>query len=70
MTERIFDKSASRLMLVGAFASVYLIWGSTYLAIRFAIETMPPFLMIGVRFLVGGLCRRHRFDCPNFLSQK
>jgi drug/metabolite transporter (DMT)-like permease len=34
--------------------SVYLVWGSTYLAIRFAIETMPPFLMAGVRFLIAG----------------
>ncbi len=37
-----------------AFAAIYLIWGSTYLAIRFAIETLPPFLMAGVRFLVAG----------------
>ena len=37
-----------------AFASVYLIWGSTYLAIRFAIETLPPFSMAAVRFLVAG----------------
>jgi drug/metabolite transporter (DMT)-like permease len=34
--------------------SVYLIWGSTYLAIRFAIETIPPFLMAGTRFLIAG----------------
>lgn len=40
--------------LVGAFAVVYLVWGSTYLAIRFAVETMPPLLMAGVRFLVAG----------------
>jgi drug/metabolite transporter (DMT)-like permease len=37
-----------------AFATVYVIWGSTYLAIRFAIETIPPFLMAGTRFLVAG----------------
>lgn len=37
-----------------AFAAIYLIWGSTYLAIRFAIETLPPFLMAGARFLVAG----------------
>jgi drug/metabolite transporter (DMT)-like permease len=37
-----------------AFALVYLIWGSTYLAIRFAIETLPPLLMAGVRFLIAG----------------
>ncbi|MEO8348076.1 MAG: drug/metabolite exporter YedA [Acidobacteriota bacterium] len=40
--------------LLAAFASVYLIWGSTYLAIRFAIETMPPHLMAAARFLVAG----------------
>jgi len=37
-----------------AFLAVYLIWGSTYLGIRFAIETLPPFLMAGTRFLVAG----------------
>jgi drug/metabolite transporter (DMT)-like permease len=40
--------------VIAAFAAVYLIWGSTYLAIRFAIETLPPFLMAGVRFTVAG----------------
>jgi drug/metabolite transporter (DMT)-like permease len=40
--------------LVLAFATVYLVWGSTYLAIRYAIETMPPFLMAGVRFMLAG----------------
>jgi len=44
-----------RLKLVLAFAAVYLIWGSTYLAIRMAIETLPPFLMAGVRFVVAGV---------------
>ena len=44
-----------RLKLVLAFAAVYLIWGSTYLAIRLAIETLPPFLMAGVRFLIAGV---------------
>lgn len=37
-----------------AFAAVYLIWGSTYLAIRIGIETLPPFLLAGVRFCVAG----------------
>ncbi|MDX1567905.1 MAG: EamA family transporter [Longimicrobiales bacterium] len=40
--------------MVLAFAAVYLVWGSTYLAIRFAIETLPPFTMAGVRFLTAG----------------
>ena len=40
--------------VIAAFAAVYLIWGSTYLGIRFAIETMPPHLMAAARFLVAG----------------
>jgi drug/metabolite transporter (DMT)-like permease len=42
------------MKIIFAFASVYLIWGSTYLAIRFAVETMPPFLMAGLRFVIAG----------------
>jgi drug/metabolite transporter (DMT)-like permease len=45
---------AARLQLFLAFAAVYLVWGSTYLFIAFAIETMPPFLMAGARFLLAG----------------
>ena len=37
-----------------AFATVYVVWGSTYLAIRIGLESMPPFLMASVRFLVAG----------------
>lgn len=44
----------SRLQLLAAFAAVYLVWGSTYLFIHFAIETLPPFLMAGVRFILAG----------------
>lgn len=38
-----------------ALALVYLIWGSTYLAIRFAIQTIPPFFMAGTRFITSGV---------------
>ena len=38
-----------------AMLAVYIAWGSTYLAIRVAIETMPPFLMAGTRFVIAGL---------------
>ena len=44
----------SRAKVVCAFAAVYVIWGSTYLAIRYAIETIPPFLMMGVRSIIAG----------------
>jgi drug/metabolite transporter (DMT)-like permease len=43
-----------RSLVVAAFAVIYLVWGSTYLAIRVAIDTLPPFLMAGARFLVAG----------------
>jgi len=45
---------SSRTKVLLAFASVYLIWGSTYLAIRYAIETIPPFFMMGIRSLIAG----------------
>lgn len=40
--------------MVLAFAAVYVIWGSTYLGIRLAIETLPPFLMAATRFMTAG----------------
>lgn len=46
---------ASRAKVFCAFAAVYVIWGSTYLAIRYAVETIPPFLMMGVRSVIAGL---------------
>jgi len=40
--------------LLSAFAIVYVVWGSTFLGILFAIQTLPPFLMASARFLVAG----------------
>lgn len=53
-TLRTSDEKRKLIFMIAAFAAVYLIWGSTYLAIKYAIETMPTFLMAGVRFLVAG----------------
>ena len=47
-------KDAPRFLLIFAFAAIYLIWGSTYLAIRFAVETIPPLMMMGARCLGAG----------------
>jgi drug/metabolite transporter (DMT)-like permease len=47
-------KHATRAQIIAAFASIYLIWGSTYLAIRYADQTIPPFIMGGIRFLISG----------------
>jgi drug/metabolite transporter (DMT)-like permease len=44
----------SRWLVILAFTAVYLIWGSSYLGIHFAIQTLPPFLMTAVRFLLAG----------------
>ena len=49
------EQSAPTGRVVLAFAAVYLIWGSTYLAIRFAVETLPPFMMGGVRYGLAGV---------------
>ena len=49
------SRFAPSWLVVIAFAAVYLIWGSTYLAIRYAVESIPPFLLAGTRNLVAGL---------------
>lgn len=46
---------ATRGQIIAAFASIYTVWGSTYLAIWYAVETMPPFIMGGTRFLISGV---------------
>jgi drug/metabolite transporter (DMT)-like permease len=46
---------SKKIWIILAFASVYLIWGSTYLGILFAIRSIPPLLMAGVRFLLAGI---------------
>jgi drug/metabolite transporter (DMT)-like permease len=43
-----------RSTILLAFASIYLIWGSTYLFMRFAVETLPPVAVAGVRYLTAG----------------
>src|SRR4051795_11248352 len=44
-----------RSLVIVAFAALYVIWGSTYLGIKFSIETIPPFLMAGARFVLAGM---------------
>jgi len=46
---------ASGLTLWSALGTVYLVWGSTYLAIAFAVESLPPLLSAGIRFLTAGI---------------
>ena len=45
---------ASTHALVAAFATIYIVWGSTYLAMRVGVETMPPLSLATVRFVLAG----------------
>ncbi len=49
------SQKPSRISIILAFAAVYIIWGSTYLGIKYAIQTIPPLLMSGVRYFIAGL---------------
>src|SRR4029077_3135687 len=46
---------SGRIKVIAAFAALYLIWGSTYLAILFALQSIPPFLMAGAGFVLAGM---------------
>jgi drug/metabolite transporter (DMT)-like permease len=48
------DNRNQLIKIILAFAAIYIIWGTTYLGIRIAVETMPPFLMAGTRFIISG----------------
>jgi drug/metabolite transporter (DMT)-like permease len=54
MTQATSPLTGRKAGLVAAFGAIYLIWGSTYLAIRIGLESMPPFLLVGSRFLLAG----------------
>ena len=47
-------RSIERLKLAMAFAAIYLVWGATYLAIRYAVETIPPLIAVSIRHSVAG----------------
>src|SRR5215213_5608077 len=47
-------KHASPMMVVIAFATVYIVWGSTYFFIQKAVHGFPPFLLGAIRFLIAG----------------
>lgn len=48
------SKTAPRWLVIAAFAAIYLIWGSTYLFIGFAVKTIPPHITAALRFVVAG----------------
>lgn len=54
MDRQLDPTSAPVARVAAAFLAIYCIWGSTYLGIRIANETLPPFLLAGARFIVAG----------------
>lgn len=64
--------SPSSAAIWAAMISVYIVWGSTYLAIMFAVQSIPPFLMAGTRFLIAGavLYIWRRFIAKDTVPQK
>jgi drug/metabolite transporter (DMT)-like permease len=69
-------KTPSRWLLLANLWTVYLVWGSTYLAIRVTVQTIPPFLSAGIRFIVAGallavyLAVRGRLDIARLTRQQ
>jgi len=66
-------KKPAQSLVIAAFAALYIIWGSTYLAIFLAIKSIPPFLMAGGRFFIAGLvlyswCRLQGEATPDIKS--
>jgi drug/metabolite transporter (DMT)-like permease len=64
------EKEPSRILIIASFAALYLVWGSTYLAIIIGVAELPPFFFAGLRFLLAGLillafCRYKRQQLPN-----
>jgi drug/metabolite transporter (DMT)-like permease len=51
----ITKKKASPVMVIAAFATVYIVWGSTYFFIQKAVHGFPPFLLGAIRFLIAGM---------------
>jgi drug/metabolite transporter (DMT)-like permease len=47
--------SSPRSLIIGAFALIYLVWGSTYLSVALALGSIPPFLLMGSRSMLGGI---------------
>ena len=55
MDNALLHKGPSKALIIAAFAAIYIVWGSTYIAILFAIKNIPVFMMSGVRFFTAGL---------------
>lgn len=73
MSNGLVYKKPSKTLVAAAFTALYIIWGSTYLAILLALKNIPPFFLAGSRFLIAGLilyiwCRAHGEETPEKAS--
>ncbi len=73
MENSLVKKEPAQALVIAAFAALYIIWGSTYLAIVIAVKNIPPFLMIGARFFIAGFilyiwCRINKQPTPPLKS--
>lgn len=73
MENSMMQKEPSKGLVIAAFAALYIIWGSTYLAILFALRDIPPFFLAGIRFFLAGVilytwCRIKKQPVPDFTS--
>ena len=55
MKENPAAKEPPKLLIIAAFTALFIVWGSTYLGIMLAIKSIPPFFMLGTRFLIAGI---------------
>jgi len=67
------EPKPSQALVIAAFASVYILWGSTYLAILIALRDLPPFLLAASRFIIAGIilyswCRFRGSPTPDLKS--
>jgi drug/metabolite transporter (DMT)-like permease len=51
----LFNRFPSPILIVLAFTAIYIVWGSTYIAVLIALKDIPPFLITGFRFMIAGL---------------
>ena len=73
MTQAQLTKQPSKTLVLFAFAGLYIIWGSTYLAIKYALLAFQPFFLVAIRFIVAGTlllawCLVKGEKLPNFKS--
>jgi len=73
MDNVLVHKHQSKGLIIAAFAAIYIIWGSTYTAILFALKSIPVFMMSGTRFFIAGLilytwCRSQGQSTPKLNS--